>query len=150
MTKPEITDAEALEQAKNKRQQKKGRPSKTKPKGSPVVGRQAETLFGAPNGNTPGLTSKQKLLAYRASELAAELSVDFLEEIKGHVDRARAAGNGAEAIQALTTNALALMRDAMDRSFGKAQSSVDLTSNGETVNAPTQIQLVAVRPKNDS
>lgn len=150
MTKPEITDAEALEQAAKKRQQKKGRPSKTKPKGSPVTGRQAETLFGGPRGNTPGLTSKQKLLAYRAAELAAELSVDILEEVKKRVDQWKREGKSAEAIQELTTNVLALMRDQMDRSFGKAPTSVDLTSNGETVNAPTQIQLVAVRPKNDT
>lgn len=123
--------------------------SKTKPKGAPVVGKQATTLFGQPGAPKPGVTSAQRILAIRAAELAAKLQVDFLEEIDSHVTAARKAGASADVIATLTTNVLNLMKDAMDREFGKAGQTLDLTTNGESV-APTQIQLVAVRPTDDS
>lgn len=124
--------------------------STTKKKGAPVVGKQATTLFGAgPNAPKPGVTSAQRILAIRAAELAAKLQVDFLEEIDSHVTKARKSGASADVIATLTTNVLNLMKDAMDREFGKAGQTLDLTTNGESV-APTQIQLVAVRPTDDS
>lgn len=124
--------------------------SKTKPKGAPVVGNQAKTLFGQPGAPKPGITKEAARLKVRAAELAAKLQVDFLEAVDDKVTEARQAGASAAVIEQLTTNVLNLMKDALDREFGKAGASLDLTSSDGSQAAPTQINLVAVRPKNDS
>lgn len=129
---------------KPKRQQKKGRPSKTKPKGSPVVGRQAETLFGAKNGNTPGVTSAQKKAAYRAAELAQIATTAWLENLVKLVN-----AEPDKALQHLDNTRLALVNSAQDRGFGKAQSSLDVTSSDGSARLPSVIQLVGPDAESD-
>lgn len=117
--------------------------SKTKKKGAPVVGGQARTLFGSgPDAPKPGITKEAARLKVRAAELAAKLQVDFLEAVDDKVSEARRGGASAAVIEQLTTNVLNLMKDALDREFGKAGASLDLTSSDGTAKLPNVIRLV--------
>lgn len=130
MTAP---DTPEIPKPKRKQLRKDDFSSTTKQKGAAVVGNQAKTLFGQPGAPKPGVTSAQRILAIRAAELAAKLQVDFLEEIDSHVTAARKSGASADVIATLTTNVLNLMKDAMDREFGKAGQTLDLKSTDGTM-----------------
>lgn len=141
----------AIEATKPKRKQRgpNDMGSKTKPKGSPVVGNQAKTLFGQPGAPKPGITKEAARLKVRAAELAAKLQVDFLEAVDDKVSEARRAGASAAVIEQLTTNVLNLMKDALDREFGKAGASLDLTSSDGTAKLPNVIRLVGPEKPTD-
>lgn len=137
-----ISDMSDTPKPKRQQRAKDDFGSKTKQKGSPVVGKQASTLFGQPNAPKPGVTSAQRILAIRAAELAAKLQVDFLEEIDKHVTALRKKGATAEVIAVATANVRGIMTDAMDREFGKAGSSIDITSSDGSAKLPNVIKLV--------
>lgn len=141
-----------LNRPKRKRAGKYDPPSKTKPKGTPVSGRQKSSLFGQPGGNIPGMTSETAKLRHRNAEIAARLSNNILTALDQIVSDAMSREVPQEAVDALTTQALALMKDSMDREYGKAGDKLDVTSNGETV-GPRVINIVAATqddaPKDD-
>lgn len=142
---------EELANYKPNRQQKKGRPSKTKPKGSPVVGNQGKTLFGQPGAPKPGRTSRQAQFAMKAAEYAAVLAEGFLEQAKKEFDEAVARGDSREALALLSTNLLGLMKDQMDRHNGKAVNKVDLTSSDRSMSPADHSDAVldALKRKHD-
>lgn len=124
--------------------------SKTKKKGAPVSGNQAKTLYGQPGAPKPGITKEAARLKVVNAEIAARLSNYMLSSVEQLVEDAIKRGVPEEVVALNTTNTLALMKDALDREYGKAGATVDLTSSDGSQAAPTQINLVAVRPKNDS
>lgn len=125
--------------------------SKTKPKGSAVVGRQATTLFGAgPNAPKPGVTSEARIAAIKAAEIAAKLQLDFLSAYAEKVTKLRQVDDSADAIiELVNSNSLKMINDAIDRAHGKATSSVDLTSSDGSAAAPSVIRIVSVNPDQD-
>lgn len=117
-------------------------PSKTKQKGAPVVGRQAETLFGGPRGNTPGLSRDQALARYENGKLAERAQGIWLKTL---VDKLEDVPESA--LDELRTDTLRLVQDAIDRANGKAVSSVDVTSSDGSASLPSAIRLIG--PEDD-
>lgn len=132
---------------KRKRGTKYSGESKTKPAGSPVVSdAQASRLFGAPNGNRPGITSETAKLRVKNAEIAARLSNHMLSSVEKLVEDAINRGVPEDIVALNTTNTLSLMKDAMDREYGKAGGSLDVTSSDGSAKLPTVIQLVGPEP----
>lgn len=119
-------------------------PSKTKPKGSPVVGRQAETLFGSKiRPNPAGLSRDQALRRYRNGELAEQIQEEWLTTL---LTRIKAVPQSA--LDELRSDTLRLVQDAIDRAQGKAVAAVEITNPDESLK-PTTIRLVAAKPDDD-
>lgn len=119
-----------------------GQVSKTKQKGAPVVGRQADTLFGGPKGNTPGLSAEQARRRYENGKLAERAQGIWLKTL---VDRMEQLPE--EALEELRADTLRLVQDALDRANGKAVASVDVTSSDGSASLPNVIRLVG--PEDD-
>lgn len=127
--------------------------SKTKPKGTPVVGKQAETLFGSVRGNPAGCTKEAALRRHQAAEIAATVQLEFLQayakKIKEIQDKSESAD---QVIELVNAHSLKLLDSVMDRAFGKAGSTIDLTSSDGTM-SPVQSQadaiLEAIKRKHD-
>src|SRR5690606_9607896 len=108
-----------------KRSTKSTGPSKTKQKGAPVVGRQAETLFGSGiRANPSGLSREQALLRDENGKLAEKAQHTWLKTLVSKLDEAP-----DDALDQLRTDTLRLVQDAIDRAQGKAVASVDVTSS---------------------
>lgn len=120
-----------------KRSTKDSGPSKTKQKGAPVVGRQAETLFGGPRGNPSGLSREQALARYENGKLAERAQGIWLKTL---VDRMEQLPE--EALEELRADTLRLVQDALDRANGKAVASVDVTSSDGSASLPNAIRLI--------
>lgn len=136
-----------LSPPKRKRATKYGADSTTKQKGSPVVGRQSETMFGSgPRANRPGITSETAKLRVKNAEIAARLSNHMLSSVEKLVEDAISRGVPEDIVSLNTTNTLSLMKDAMDREYGKAGGSLDVTSSDGSAKLPTVIQLVGPEP----
>ena len=126
--------------------------SKTKQKGAPVVGNQAATLFGMPGAPKPGITKEAARLKVVNAEIAARLSNYMLESLEQIITDAIKRGVPEEVISMNTANNLALMRDAMDREYGKAGATVDLKSSDGSMTpsaAHSDAVLEALRRKHD-
>lgn len=128
---------------KRKRSTKYSCESKTKPKGAPVTGRQAETQFGGSRGNVPGQTSESRKAAIRAAEASAVALADFAEAFKDEITRARSLGANQEVISMMTNNALNALKYSIDREYGKAADVIDHKSTDGTM-SPQQSQQDAV------
>lgn len=125
--------------------------SPTKQKGAPVVGRQASTLFGAgPNAPKPGVTSEQRIATIKAAEIAAKLQLEFLTAYADKVTKLRQLDDSADQIiELVNSNSLKMLGDALDRAYGKATSSVDVTSNGDSIVPKSMGDFYAMTGDND-
>lgn len=123
--------------------------SKTKPKGTPVSGNQAKTLYGQPGAPKPGITKEAARLKVVNAEIAARLSNYMLSSVEQLVEDAIKRGVPEEVVALNTTNTLALMKDALDREYGKAGGSLDLTSSDGTAKLPNTIRLVGPDTQTD-
>lgn len=145
----------AIEATKPKRKQRgpNDMGSKTKKKGAPVVGGQARTLFGAgPDAPRPGITKEAARLKVVNAEIAARLSNYMLESLEQIITDAIKRGVPEDVIAMNTANNLALMRDAMDREYGKAGATVDLKSSDGSMTpsaAHSDAVLEALKRKHD-
>lgn len=138
------------EKPKRKRTTKHGPESQSKQKGSPVVGRQSETVFGGIRGNIPGQTSEQRKATIKAAELAAKMQLSFLEAYVKRIEELQTLDQGAEIIALVNANSLKLLNDAIDRAHGKATSSLDVTSKGEYVAPKSMADFYAMTKEEDS
>lgn len=123
--------------------------SKTKPKGTPVSGNQAKTLYGQPGAPKPGVTKEAARLRVVNAEIAARLSNYMLASVEQMVEDAIKRGVPEDIVALNTTNTLALMKDALDREYGKAGGSLDLTSSDGTAKLPNTIRLVGPDTQSD-
>lgn len=136
-----MTDA-ITPKPKRQRTTKHGPESKTKRKGTPPTERQRETMFGGVRSNPQGQTSEWRKATIKASELAAKMQLEFLTAYADKIDELRSLDKSDEIIALVNANSLKLLNDAIDRAHGKAGSSIDVTSNGESV-GPQTIRLIA-------
>lgn len=117
--------------------------SKTKPKGTPVSGNQAKTLYGQPGAPKPGVTKEAARLRVVNAEIAARLSNYMLASVEQMVEDAIKRGVPEDIVALNTTNTLALMKDALDREYGKAGATVDVKSSDGSM-SPNQSHSDAV------
>lgn len=123
----------------------KGQVSKTKQKGTPVAGAQSETLFGGPRGPTPGKTREQKLAELEAAEKAAKARDIMLGAVLEQLEAV-----DANKLAFIQKDILALIHNALDRGWGKAQSNIDVTSSDGSASMPSVIRLVGPEDSDDS
>lgn len=97
-----------------------------------------------PTGMTKELSARIRRTAEkvtRMQELQAEAVVKLLEQLE-------AEGRHAEIAEFVKSDYNTFARDVMDRAFGKAQGSLDLTNSDETMK-PTTIRLIAATQEDD-
>ena len=97
------------------------------------------TRFGAENGNPinlAGKTKKQREDEYKAAEISAALRLKALSVMQDKVNE------GADITEMIDAVALKLFKDSEDRAHGTPTQTTDVTSNGETIQMPSQINLV--------
>lgn len=133
------------QQPKRKRGTKYSGDSKTKPKGTEPTERQRETMFGGVRGNIPGQTSEARKAAIEAGELAQIAMAAWLRDLVNKVN-----ADPDNALSHLDNTRLALVNSAQDRSFGKATTSVDVTSKGESVAPKSMSDFYAMTKEEDS
>lgn len=121
-----------------------------KQKGAPVVGRQYETMFGGPRGNKPGQTSetrKRTILAAEKAAIARDIMLDSLVDVLSQT------ANPQDVIDHIRSDVLKLVHEALDRGYGKAQASVDVTSSDMSMSpagASSDAVLEALKRKHAS
>lgn len=81
-----------------------------------------ETRFGAgKKANPAGKTSKQKRAEMKAGELAAQIQMRMLEALSNAI-----ADDPDKALQAIASDPLKLIKDAMDREYGTAVQKAEV------------------------
>lgn len=97
-----------------------------------------------PTGMTKELSARIRKTAEkvtRMQELQANAVVKLLEQLE-------AEGRHADIADFVKSDYNTFARDVMDRAFGKAQGSLDLTNSDETMK-PTTIRLIAASQEDD-
>ena len=97
-----------------------------------------------PTGMTKELSARIRKTAEkvtRMQELQANAVVKLLEQLEEE-------GRYAEIAEFVKSDYNTFARDVMDRAFGKAQGSLDLTNSDETMR-PTTIRLIAASQEDD-
>lgn len=97
-----------------------------------------------PTGMTKELSARIRRTAEkvtRMQELQADAVVKLLEDLESQ-------GRHAEIAEFVKSDYNTFARDVMDRAFGKAQGSLDLTNSDETMR-PTTIRLIAAAQEDD-
>lgn len=91
------------------------------------------------SGNPGGKTKSQKRAEMEAAEKAAKARAILLDAV---VDKLEKADLTEDKLAYIQKDILALIHNALDRGWGKAQSSLDLTSSDGSASLPSSIRLV--------
>lgn len=98
------------------------------------------------SANPGGKTSAHRKAEVRAAEVAAKIQLDLVNALDEWLSEADKPADKAGAIKA---DVLKLLKDAQDRGFGAPTQPTEITSPDGSL-APTTVQIVAVKPDDDS
>lgn len=96
------------------------------------------------SGNPGGKTAEQRKAEVAAAEQAALIQKAMLDALAEHI-----AADPANALEAIKSDPLKLIKDAMDRGFGTAVQTVDNRSSDGSM-TPQLITRRVVDPKDDA
>jgi hypothetical protein len=104
------------------------------------------TRFGQPGGNKPGVTSDQRKATIRAAEAREKAAVKAAKiqdmMLGAVVEELEKADDPAAVMMHIRADILRLVQDALDRGYGKAGASIDVTSSDGSAAMPSVIRLV--------
>ncbi len=98
------------------------------------------------SGNPKGNSSEAWVVRRRNAEKAQRIHAVLLESLERWLDNAPSDEARTALIRADILN---LTKDSLDREFGKAQGSLDLTSSDGSASLPTKIMLVGPESQED-
>lgn len=97
------------------------------------------------SGNPGGKSSAHRKAEVRAAEIAAGIQLELVEALAETFKDAKS----TDKVEQIRGDILKLLKDSQDRAYGTPTQPTEITSPDGSL-APTTVQIVAVKPDDDS